>query len=582
MKTIKYIIIAISIMLVFTRCELFDPAMLDQQPPMDITEEKIFSDYNLFKQYSDQAYSYIPGHLARMWSVMVPNFGDEMRTMTGGYPFNTGGWNGSNALVAPEIATIWTNSYAGIRKCNQILERIDQVPIPTTALKNRHIGEALFIRAFLYHELTKRWGDVPYINQTQNPQVDEIDIARTPYDTIVARQVADLDRISTENLLLIDLPDQDNGRASVGAARALKSRILLYAARPLHNPTNDIKKWEAAANAAFEVINMNKYALYSDYKNLFFQTTCSEIIMNRPRKTFNSEGGHNDFQAGSGGKSLWARFFASEGFGGWQALAITQNCVDRFEDANGFPLADSLLSRTVDPTKAYNPTTPYTNRDPRFKASVLYNGRTFANRTLDYTIPFPGQTGANGADRGVKLVNLFSYNIAKYWPESMAGRWSPTSTYLNYIFFRYGEILLNYAEAQNEVGGPESSVAGGPSVRQVLTDLRARVGQPTIPVQISGDKNTMRERIWNEFAVELCFEEHWWYDVLSWKAGERFFNTMIYRTDVYKKTSGSNVSIIYNTKIPFEQAVFKPYMHLYPIPDSEIFKSKNLINNPGW
>lgn len=148
---------------------------------------------------------------------------------------------------------------------------------------------------------------------------------------------------------------------------------------------------------------------------------------------------------------------------------------------------------------------------------------------------------------------------------------------MNYIFFRYGEILLNFAEAQNEVGGPESSLEGL-SVREVLTELRARVGQVPIPEDISDSRESMRERIYNERAVELCFEEHRWYDVLSWHKGVEYFNKDIYGIRAVKNADGS---FTYSRE-KYESATFKEHMHLYPIPNNEVYKSAVLEQNPGW
>ena len=148
---------------------------------------------------------------------------------------------------------------------------------------------------------------------------------------------------------------------------------------------------------------------------------------------------------------------------------------------------------------------------------------------------------------------------------------------MNYIFFRYAEILLNFAEAQNEVGGPESSLEGL-SVRGVLTELRGRVGQVPVPTDISDTKEKMRERIYNERGVELCFEEHRWYDVLSWHKGVEYFNKDIYGIRVVKNTDGT---FTYSRE-KYETPTFKEHMHLYPIPNNEVYKSAVLEQNPGW
>jgi hypothetical protein len=355
--------------------------------------------------------------------------------------------------------------------------------------------------------------------------------------------------------------DIDNGRATQGAALALKSRTLLYAARPLHNPDGDVEKWKAAAKAAKAVIDLHRYSLYSDYVNLFFQPTCSEIIMNKPFQKMNFEQGHP-----SSGGGFWVRFIATQGYNGWAQQSVSLNLVNRFEDAGGYPINH--------PSTNYNPQDPYSNRDPRLAMSVLCNGRRWYNRNTEF---WRSESGTIGVDLGSNYKCVLGHAIAKFWPEQHQ-RYQGTSTYFNYIFFRYAEILLNFAEAQNEAGGSESDLEGL-SVRSVLTELRSRVNHVPVPVDVSDTKEKMRERIRNERAVELCFEEHRWYDVLSWREGVAEFTKPIYGMDILKKNDGT---LVYTPVQYGATPIFKEYMHLYPYPENEVNKSKHLKQNPGW
>lgn len=113
--------------------------------------------------------------------------------------------------------------------------------------------------------------------------------------------------------------------------------------------------------------------------------------------------------------------------------------------------------------------------ETRVWTCILRNDRFWYDRKLEFWVTADGKE--SGRDKEATHINVLGYAIAKFWPETHQ-RYKGTSTYMNYIFFRYGEILLNFAEAQNEVGGPESSLKD--SVREVLTELRARVGQVPI------------------------------------------------------------------------------------------------------
>ena len=563
-----FIIYVIAASIGFSSCTgLFGEGQLDMAPVEDINEDKIFSDYAMFRQYADQTYSYMPGHLGRLWNSLVSSMGDESRNKGGCTAiFNNGAWDGtqmesSNKMFDAnnEISTMWQNMYIGIRKTNKIIENIDRIPnFPSQEIRDRCLGEAYFLRAFFYFELIKRWGGVPIIDHTLTLNKDNLDLPRDTYEKCVEFIVNDCNT-AANGLLPLKYADADNGRASVGAAKALKSRVLLYAARPLHNPSNDITKWEKAAKAAKDVIDLKLYTLYPDYVNMFFQPVCSEIIMNRPRIKMNFEQGHTN------GSTFWTRFIATQGYDGWAGEWVTQNMVDMFEDSKGYPITNSKIYKDED---------PYANRDPRLDMCVLRNDRFWYNRKLEFWVSANGKE--TGRDKGTTHINVLGYAIAKFWPEAHQ-RYKGTSTYMNYIFFRYAEILLNFAEAQNEVGGPESSLEGL-SVRDVLTELRGRVGQVPVPTDISDTKEKMRERIYNERSVELCFEEHRWYDVLSWHKGVEYFNKDIHGIRVVKNTDGT---FTYSRE-KYETPTFKEHMHLYPIPNNEVYKSAVLEQNPGW
>lgn len=553
----------------FVSCtDLFDSSQLEQAPEQDLDFEKVFSDHQQFRQYLDYTYNFMPGHLGRMWNSMVCELSDEAEGLglnTCSPVFNNGAWSGDNLTSGSpagnanaELGLMWVNLYKGIRQANMAIKNIDLVKnFPSQKLRERSLGEAHFIRAFLYFELVKRWGGVPLFAKPLELGIDELDIPRSSYDECIDFIVADCNRANE----LLDLANDegDTGRATKGAALALKSRTLLYAARPLNNPTQDIEKWKAAASAAADVINLNLYSLDSDYVNMFFRPNLgSEIIMNRPRPKINFEQGHLD------NGNFLVRFIAPQGYLGWMGTSVTQNFVNLYEDSNGFPITDASSN--------YSPSNPYANRDPRLKMTVLYNNRFWYNRNTEFNV--------GGLDYGSTAINPMGYSIAKFWPEAHQ-RYKGTSTYLNYIFFRYAEVLLNYAEATNEAYGPDGTSPGASlSARAATTQLRQRVNQVPIPFQISSSKEGMRERIRNERAIELCFEEHRWYDVISWKKGTEIFGEQnpILGMRITKKTNGS-----FNYEpFVYEKRVFKEHMHHYPIPNSEIFKSKVLKQNPGW
>ncbi len=537
--------------------DIFNENLLEQTPEQDLTFDKIFTDYEQFKKYADYSYSYMPCHLGRMWNSLNCAISDEAEGLGVNQcstVFNNGSWNGATVAMdgtpssnaALELGELWKKLYAGIRQVNVSLDNMDKVTnFPSTEIKNRYRGEMLFLRGYFYFELIKRWGGVPIFDKSVDLKTDNLDLPRSSYDECVVFIVKDCDEAAG---LLAPIQSIDNGRATQGSALALKSRTLLYAARPLNNPLNNPEKWQAASDAAKAVMDLNQYTLYSDYVNMFFQPICSEIIMNRPRPALNFEQGATD------NSNFLVRFIVPQGYNGWMGTAVTQNFVDMYEDSKGYPITDAKTN--------YDPNNPYLNRDPRFNMTILYNNRSWYDRNMEFYV--------NGRDWGETYNNPFSYGIAKFWKESHQ-RYHNTTEYLNYIVFRYAEILLNYAEAQNELNGPNDAV------REATSEVRARVGQVPIPVDISTTKETMRERIKNERAIEFCFEEQRWYDVLSWDEGVKYFNRTITAMRINK------VGTAFTYKIyDYENRVFKSYMHRYPLPNVEIYKSKYLIQNEGW
>jgi hypothetical protein len=567
-KMIKTFLLTIILVTTASCTEIFKESDLNQAPDQELNFAKVFSDYQQYRQFLDYCYSYMPGHLGRMWNSIVAELSDEAEGLgvnTCSPVFNNGAWSGAQISYGTpqgnarrELEQMWIDLYKGIRQTNMAIRHIDKVEnFPSQEIFDRSLGEAHFVRAFLYFELAKRWGGVPVFDRPLELGVDDLDIPRSTYESTIEFIVADCNKAAEK--LGLSHPESETGRATRGAALALKSRVLLYAARPLNNPENKTDKWVVAAEAAADLIKLNQYSLDPDYVNMFFRATPgTEIILNRPRTKLNFEQGHTD------NSNFWVRFIVPQGYMGWMGTAVTHNFVNLYESANGYPIEHSA--------SGYDPGNPYANRDPRLKMTVLYNDRFWYDRKTEFF--------AGGLDYGSSLVNPIGYSIAKFWPEAHQ-RYKGTSAYLNYIFFRYAEILLNYAEAVNEAYGAEGSVSGtGLTARQAVNLIRDRVGHVGVPAAISGNKEEMRNRIRNERAIELSFEEHRWYDVLSWKTGVELFgaDNPIKGMKITKKSNGT---FDYEPYV-YEKRTFLEHMHRYPIPNSEIYKSKVLKQNPGW
>jgi hypothetical protein len=343
--------------------------------------------------------------------------------------------------------------------------------------------------------------------------------------------------------------DGDNtGRATKGAAMALKSRVLLYAASELNNPSHDLNKWQEAADAAKAVIDLNLYSLNGDYAGTFFDLTTETIW----GKQFTKSMGHYiNFALNPNG------YYG----GGWFVPA--QSLVDAYETKEGFPVL--LDDGTVNPASGYDLQNPYIDRDPRFYATILYNGLQWKGREIETFV------GGKDTNEGVTPWNasLTGYNLRKWLREG--DQINELEVVTNpYSFFRLAEIYLNYAEALIEMGGHDDDA------KLYINLVRSRAGMP----DITETGSDLMRRYRNERRVELAFENHRFFDVLRWKiAGDVFSkNAMGVRI-----TKNPDNSLIFEYDRIAEERMFKEEQYLLPIPRSEITKSNgSLEQNPGY
>jgi hypothetical protein len=344
----------------------------------------------------------------------------------------------------------------------------------------------------------------------------------------------------------------NRGRATKTAAMALKARLLLYFASPLHNTANDLSRWQNAADAAKTLMDLNKHALLNsaDYTNLWNYSVAAtqynkEVIFATTALLTNSIESNN----------------APVGFNG--ALGRTnptQNLVDAFEMTNGKPITD--------PASGYNPANPYLNRDPRLNRFIIYNGSTFKTGTLTRAV----ETFDGGLDNPASNPNSTKtgYYMRKFLSDAATYNIpSPATVRRPWVIFRYAEVLLNYAEALNEAVGANTEVYNA------INQVRVRAGMPALPAGLS--QSQMRDRIRNERRVELCFEDHRFFDVRRWMQGETIFNGPVRGMKITK----SGATLTY-TPFVVENRVFLPQNYLYPISLSELNVSPALGQNPYY
>ena len=536
---------------------------LDKAPSVVLPEDSVFSKPLLASQYADNAYNFLLNDYARFndHRGISGQAADEgvsgnndvgVRTLTLG-TYHDHYERGGEPL--DDIRGVYTRMYQGIRITNLMLARMDGVQWTPAQSPGRIKGEMYFLRAYFYFELVRRFGGVILIDKAYGAN-DDLDFPRSSYDSCVAFILNDLDKATP--LLEAGYDNTNNGRATKGASMALKSRVLLYAASKLNNESNDLTKWQAAAAAAKAVMDLNTYSLQATYADLLNVASSPEYIMIKIRGP----------RTASDGRLL--DFAMSPGSGGAQgSLNPTQNHVDLYEmQATGRPITDAA--------SGYNAANPYNGRDPRFYANILYNNADWQGRKIEMW-----NGGKDYIENNI-IYTATRYYCRKMWPEPYIRNTSGTAL-INYIHFRYAEVLLNYAEAQNEAVGPDATVLAA------INQVRARVSMPALQTTnaagagyVAPTKDAMRARIRNERAVELAFEDQRWYDIQRWKAGPEIVAQPVYGMNVVRV----NATTFTYSKVllpqPF-QKVFADYMHRYPIPRSEVYKSKGILKqNPGW
>jgi hypothetical protein len=514
-------IVLIFLAVAFFSCksDFLEVAKKDQIPGEEFfktaadAEQALTGIYNTLIQNSD--YTMIQKVLAHnTWSDDAVNIwqGSDYNTIAAG-AFTIDNWF---------IGNNWAQLYRNIRRTNVFLANIGQAQMDET-LKKTYIAEVKFFRAYYYHQLEMFFGGVPIVEKPL--ELNELKIHRNKRSEVTAFILADL------TAAIPDLPASPSqpGRVTSGAALALKSRVALYEYR-----------FAEAATAAKQVIDQGNFGLYTangkdSYINLF-----SEKNENNREVLFDVQFTGQDGYGSP--EQLWLNV---PSLSGWGALNPLQGLVDAFEDSLGNPITASPV---------YDPGRPFAGRDPRLEMSVIHNG----SKVTDH----------NGAVHTINTLSSSSPDYASrsgYYSRKGADPASFTPGVTgprNYILIRYAEVLLNYAEAQNEATGPDASVY------KAVNDVRQRVGMPALPAGLN--KAQMREKIRHERRVELCLEGHRFFDIKRWGIADKVMTGGIYGA---------------KSAAPIETRKFDAQKHYrFPVPQNQIDLTGRdiLLQNPGY
>lgn len=459
----------------------------------------------------------------------------------------------------------WANCYTIIRRCNFFLKNIELVPL-SEALITRHIGEARFLRAFAYFELLKRYGGIPLVGDKVLNLEDNIDIPRSTYEECVNYIAAEIDACKDMLPVGSQVVATEFGRANTEAALALKCRLFLYAASPLFNgggistnpqiralngyPVKDDTRWTKAILAAEELIAKTYYKLPAGsgtaaYQSVFLTKINTDII-------FSKQSANSTSLENANAPVGYTTPAASNG-----RTSPTQEFLNAFPNLNGSAFTGSNTDLAQ-----------FTGRDPRLAATIFYNGVKWLGRSVE---TFEG--GLDKPNRSFQVQTKTGYYLRKFLGDFANGTTYANQSH-NFPYFRFAEVLLNYAEALNERGSVEDAA------KQIFL-IRARAGITAgsnsrygVPAGIN--QTDLRKLIKNERRIELSFEEHRFWDIRRWKDAESIPARL---TGLTLVKSGSTLT---GTRTEVADFKFAPRNYYMPIPFGELQKNSRLIQNEGY
>ncbi|MDR1722307.1 MAG: RagB/SusD family nutrient uptake outer membrane protein [Tannerella sp.] len=574
MKTYKIYISTsvIATMALITSCEDF----LEKIPQNNLSVDSYFKSENDYKLYTDGFYT---------------AFNDWTGNMSGGscfYDFRSDligyGASKSGNRRYPELsnATLMTAAsrsaslywdYTSIRSAYTLLDNIDNIELNATS-KNLYMGTAYYLLAYRYFVMFRSYESVPIVRKVL--EIAESDVASSPKEEVFAEALSHINK-AIELLPSLGPTERERGRLTKLVALTLKTDMLLYTAGYYNEAMSGAKFSDAAiaAQAAVTEARNKGYGLSNDYNSLFIADEQSgaepqkEIIFEYVRL-----------------KDVATHNFSFYGWGphvpisnlGWGDFSTTQECVDMYECTDGLPISKSKL---------YTPEKPWDNRDPRFGLTTLYPGSLCTttdgqkwryNSLNEYAYDSDGNLtnilNVNYVKETVNAIDVSptGYINIKYWDRYNGSG----GGYTSFIIYRFGELLLMYAEALLESGGSTDEI------RSALTELRARVGMPAVTIATNPTTESLRALIRNERVVELLGEDKRYWDLKRWHLFEERLNIKQYSMYITKTFNPDGTPATYLDKLTVPVSVDGAKTVEFEIPNgANGGEVVNTLNFPG-
>jgi hypothetical protein len=638
MKYLNKIVIVIALLVVLLNGSCSD--VLDQAPDGKISLDEVFADNDRTAAYLNSCYLYIPtGGVKTFFWCRAPSVWTDDAWDTDAEAeawINSGKlYNGeasasnhpiiNNPTFQENNSDFWNIFWQGIRKCTVFLSRIDAANVTSEADRSRWIAEAHLLRAYYYHELLRWFGcGLPIEETPYSLDFDFSTTVKASYKETVDFIISDCDRALANN----DLPWRISSGAEAfrftkAVAEVIKSRMSLFAASPLYNDGQNY--WSEAYTinkASLQNLRNQNYVLYdkvnlpatykdanayfypdgkfpNDYAALYNEYFCTNM-----EYSSNPIDKETIYQTNAGQDKA----YHIDGIGAiYQYKAGTcpsQEIVDCYEMTNGEPVVNlskpyndeiTHLQPNINTASGYNEQNPYVNRDPRFYASIYYNG----SKRYCYW-PFQEAPGSienypagpsirtrvvatwdgepqTGISPTARARTRTGYYIRKFCHPT-AGDQGASADMARYKSMRFAEVLMNFAEAALEADHLDEA-------RSAVNEIRARVGMPALPSSLSKDE--LRVRIRNERRIEFAFEGHRYYDVRRWHSpGEDLEKTDRWITAAWITRNANGTYTYTRGPVSRERLCYTNKFLYLPIPMDEVNKMISLTGenwqNPGW
>ena len=629
----RNILYILAFSLTLSNCDEYLDIVPDQTQELDLLFDREESAYNALAT----CYSYLPKNddLYSSYVTATDALTTPVAKETAGIRLMKGLQSASSPLLSywsgyERHGSLWR----GIRSCNILIENMDNVVDMTQEEKDSWKAEAQFLKAYYHFTLLKYYGPIPItdVNLPISANDQEVRVKRNTIDECISYISETIDS-AIPNLPLRVLNNNDLGRIDQVIAKAIKSRVLLYAASPLFNgnsefysgfvndegdhffnQTYDENKWQLAMEASLDALNTaisQGASLYefNDTPPVFDEENYEEESVKKLYNIrysivdrWNDEllWGHSNpvgtnwwqLQAGS----LMKDPTSSSVEAAWQWVAPTLRSVEMYYTENGLPIDEDLTfdyanryevtnipsNQNTNAQFAQRTVNLHLNREPRFYASIGFD-RGY-NRTWGRIWNLKmrkGETHGRIANSGDYLITGYALKKIVH-PDSEGDGYDKIIQY-SWPMIRLAELYLNYAEAANEVNGPSQEVYS------MLNSIRDRAGingveeawsDATIAATVNKHttKDGLREIIHQERLIEFAFEGHRYNDLRRWKMAEEYLNSPVKGWSVDLSTEDG----FYTLRDVGNRSFSSPRDYLHPISINELTINTNLIQNPGW